>query len=289
MKFFSIKLLIMSVLISQTISGMDNPLDDGEHYHRFGNPQFHAAMKHIGEVAIPDDAEIIDIGCASGNVTAEIASLNPTARVLGIDLKGKRIATAQAKYSDRKNLAFRTLDATKMDYNNKFDRAYSFVTLHWIEDKEAFFANLHTSLKREGEFLLTVGTKKPELETVKAQVFGALFKQNPQWYTTLAKTDLVTGNNAVSRDELESLIKKAGFKDVQITEEISTHNFEDAQELANFFKTFLSDYKGISEFSPEEREKFIQTGAQKWIEAQPDRKIQYMWAQLVARGKKVTP
>ena len=134
-----------------------------------------------------------------------------------------------------------------------------------------------------------MGTKKPELEAVKKQVFGALFKQNPQWYTTLAKTDLVTGNNAVSDDELQTLAHEAGFKDIQITQEVSSHNFEDAQELANFFKTFLSDYKGISEFSPEEREKFIQTGAQKWIEAQPDRKIQYMWAQLVARGKKVTP
>ena len=95
---------------------------------------------------------------------------------------------------------------------------------------------------------------------------------------------MVTANNAVSEDDVRQMAQDAGFKEIQIKEEIEHHDFKDVNELARFFGTFLSGYKDIGALSAETRQELIQTVAKIWVDTVGT--SSYMWANLVVRGKK---
>lgn len=271
--------------ISVVSFSMDHQVWDGAFYDKHSRPQYDAAMQHLKTIPLESWGNITDIGCGSGAITAAIADRVKDQTVVGIDVCPDMIATAEKLHgSKRKNLNFIELDAQNPCFRNAYGGAVSFLTLHWIQDKPAFFASMFKELRPGGKFFLTAGTKNGEIEALKGRFFKVLL-QDPKWQF-LMSTTLVTGNNAISRDELAQMAQEAGFEDVQIEEQIEKHSFASTQELANFFSTFICGYKDIAALSAEKRAEFVSTGSELWTKVCCDGKPSYTWANLVAKGKK---
>ena len=75
---------------------------------------------------------ILDIGCGTGHLTAQIAASGAITR--GVDQSAEMIRQAREKIPD---LRFEVMDAREMTMDESFDAVFSNATLHWIRGARA--------------------------------------------------------------------------------------------------------------------------------------------------------
>jgi tRNA (cmo5U34)-methyltransferase len=103
------------------------------------------------------DLKILDLGCGTGLELDEIFKVNPSVRVMGIDIAGKLLKKLRQKYADRKNQLNLVLsDYFKYDFGkNIFDVALSIYTLHHFsyEHKIGLYKRIYDCLKPAGFYI----------------------------------------------------------------------------------------------------------------------------------------
>jgi trans-aconitate methyltransferase len=97
---------------------------------------------------------ILDLGCGTGALTAEIASRG--AETLGVDRSEEMISRARKKFPA---LKFEVLDARELRFNAEFDAVFSNAVLHWIPEAEQVVAGVAQALKLGGRFVAEFGGK----------------------------------------------------------------------------------------------------------------------------------
>ena len=133
--------------------------------------------KGLVELLAPKTGErILDLGCGTGALTAEIAARG--AEVLGVDRSEEMIAQARKKFP---SLRFEVMDArqlrTKMEgadganefpgsekesdkrNDSRFDAVFSNAVLHWIPEADEVIAGVARVLKPGGRFVAEFGGK----------------------------------------------------------------------------------------------------------------------------------
>ena len=80
---------------------------------------------------------ILDVGCGTGQLTAEIAALG--AFTVGLDASPDMIGQARRNFppAHHPRLSFTLADASRMEFDSKFDAIFSNAALHWVLDTEA--------------------------------------------------------------------------------------------------------------------------------------------------------
>lgn len=100
---------------------------------------------------------ILDLGCGTGLELQEYYSLNPSAKVTGIDLSHGMLSALKNKFSD-KDITLICGSYFDIPFGeNVFDAAVSVESLHHFtkEEKIPLYAKLHAALKDNGYFMLT--------------------------------------------------------------------------------------------------------------------------------------
>jgi len=97
---------------------------------------------------------ILDIGCGTGHLTAEIAASR--AEVVGVDRSPEMIAEARKKFPE---LRFEVKDAKELEFAEEFDAVFSNATLHWIKEPERAVAGITRALRPGGRFVAEFGGK----------------------------------------------------------------------------------------------------------------------------------
>ena len=102
---------------------------------------------------------ILDVGCGTGQLTSEIASLG--AETLGIDASPDMIGQARQNFPSRNRpqLKFALVDAAQMPFDAEFDAVFSNAALHWMLDTEAVVKAIAHALKPFGRLVLECGGK----------------------------------------------------------------------------------------------------------------------------------
>jgi SAM-dependent methyltransferase len=95
---------------------------------------------------------ILDVGCGTGHLTAEIADAG--ARVTGVDRSPAMIDQARANFPA---LEFAVHDACALPYHGEFDAVFSNAALHWVQPPEAAAAAMARALKPGGRLVLELG------------------------------------------------------------------------------------------------------------------------------------
>jgi SAM-dependent methyltransferase len=112
--------------------------------------------KGVVELLSPKAGErILDLGCGTGRLTAEIAATG--ADVIGIDLSPEMISEARAQFRD---VHFEVVDARHMHFERKFDAVFSNAVLHWITQPELVVQAVARALVPGGRFIAEFGGKR---------------------------------------------------------------------------------------------------------------------------------
>jgi trans-aconitate methyltransferase len=124
------------------------------------------------------DERILDLGCGTGQLTAEIAGRG--ARVVGLDSSPEMLGQARQNYPQ---LKFVLADATSFHFEELFDAVFSNAALHWVKDADASVKCIAACLRTGGRFVAEFGGRGNITEVLAAlrAVFGDAAEERCPW------------------------------------------------------------------------------------------------------------
>jgi trans-aconitate 2-methyltransferase len=128
---------------------------DAASYDRVSDPQFGWALEQLERLALLGDEVVLDAGCGSGRVTAELAARLPRGRVYAVDAAPSMVEHARAALGDRATVVCQ--DLVELDLPEPVDAIFSNATFHWIKDHEALFGALSRALAPGGRLVAQCG------------------------------------------------------------------------------------------------------------------------------------
>ncbi|MCY2965599.1 MAG: methyltransferase domain-containing protein [Planctomycetota bacterium] len=107
----------------------------------------------VVELLAPQSGErILDLGCGTGQLTAEIAKSG--ADVVGIDNSAKMLDEARRNHP---GIRFQQGDARTFAVDEPFDALFSNAVLHWVKPPEQAVGRIHAAIKPGGRFVAEFG------------------------------------------------------------------------------------------------------------------------------------
>lgn len=98
---------------------------------------------------------MLDLGCGYG-WHCKYAQTQGAARVLGIDLSARMLGEARKRNADAR-IEYRLCGIEDYEYpENEWDCVVSNLALHYIEDLDGVYRNVHRTLKSDGVFLFNI-------------------------------------------------------------------------------------------------------------------------------------
>jgi trans-aconitate methyltransferase len=136
------------------------------------------------ELLAPQPGErILDLGCGTGHLTAQIAAAG--AEVVGIDKSPGMIEEARKNYP---HLRFELADGADFTFNEPFDAVFSNAALHWMMEPERVVACISRALRPGGRFVAEFGGKgcvRAFIEAVYTAMEAAGYptkRETPFWF-----------------------------------------------------------------------------------------------------------
>ena len=117
-------------------------------YHRLSGPQVSWGKKVLSRLRLRGDEVVLDAGCGTGRLTADLFEVLPHGRVVGIDLSQNMLQSARehllAQYGSRVSLV--AADLLDLPFERAFDGIVSTAAFHWVLDHDRLFLGLHNAL-----------------------------------------------------------------------------------------------------------------------------------------------
>jgi trans-aconitate methyltransferase len=185
------------------------------------------------------DERILDVGCGTGQLTAEIAQSG--AQVTGLDNSPDMLAEARKHFPE---LSFVLGDAASFHFPQPFDAVFSNAALHWVKSADAAVSSIARALVPGGRFVAEFGGKG-NIASVRAALRAVLGpsadEQSPWFYPSIGEY-----SGILERHGLE--VRNASLFDRPT--ELEGENGMD-QWLRMFAQTYLR------QFSPERADEIV--------------------------------
>jgi trans-aconitate 2-methyltransferase len=211
---------------------------DSAAYHRLSGPQFGWALKvldRLQAIGLQGDEDILDAGCGTGRVTAELLRRFPRVHVTAVDASENMVR--EARLTLREFAARATVeqcDLLELQHTSAFDVVFSTAVFHWIKDHERLFAVLFRVLKPGGTLLAQCGGG-PNLKRVRDRIqLLAEAKEFKKYFAGWQRVWEYPGPE-LTRERLE----RAGFVQVSSSLEAAPVAFSVQQEYRDFLTAMI--------------------------------------------------
>jgi trans-aconitate 2-methyltransferase len=124
-------------------------------YDRISDPQFGWALEQLERLPLNGDEVVLDAGCGSGRVTAELLARVPRGRAYAVDVSPSMVEHAREALDGRATVLCQDLVALELP--EPVDVVFSNATFHWIHDHDGLFAAIHRALTPGGRLLAQCG------------------------------------------------------------------------------------------------------------------------------------
>lgn len=134
----------------------------------------------VVELLDPQPEErILDIGCGTGQLTAQIARCG--AHVVGLDSSAEMIREARRNYPE---LEFVIADAERFSMPEPFDAVFSNAALHWVKNASQAAACIASALRPGGRFVAELGGKGniASVQAALRAVLGSAADEQSPWF-----------------------------------------------------------------------------------------------------------
>jgi trans-aconitate 2-methyltransferase len=212
---------------------------DASRYHRVAQPHASWGANVLDRLLLRGDELVLDAGCGSGKVTAQLLERLPHGRVVGADLSPAMLAEARttlAAFDGR--VSFVQANLLEIDRaledDGRVDAIFSTATFHWIDDHQRLFAALHGVVKPGGKLVSQFGGGANLAGFMRAtdSVAG-----RAQYVEHLAGKPL--WRFYYSPEQTSERLRDAGFRDVDAWLEPSPQTFDDAARLGDFARAVV--------------------------------------------------
>ena len=132
------------------------PLDwDANSYTRVAAGVMALGHEVLERTDLRGDEVVLDAGCGSGELTAELAARVPRGRVYAVDGSPRMAELARERLGERATVW--VSDLLELEVPERVDLVFSAATFHWIADHERHFARLRAALKPGGRLVAQCG------------------------------------------------------------------------------------------------------------------------------------
>lgn len=228
---------------------------NSKEYDRLSDPQFGwglKVLKRLAELPLQGNEHVMDAGCGTGRVTAEMAKLFPKGSIVAVDLSRNMLEQAQANLIPGfgARISFANVDLQQLPFNSAFDLVFSTAVFHWVKDHSQLFRSIATALRPDGWLVAQCGGKG-NLDHVRSRVRGlqatppfARFFQN--WTEPWEYADDSTTT---------SRLRAAGFTGIKTWLEDATFSIDSADKYRKFIETVIvrANLKQIDDTKLQER------------------------------------
>jgi trans-aconitate 2-methyltransferase len=225
---------------------------NAERYHQISSPQQAWGRRVLERLALEGSERVLDLGCGTGRVTAEIAARVQRGGVVGVDRSAAMLETAGPwlrEHAPRATLVH--ADGAALPFHRAFDAVFSGATFHWIHDHGALFRSIVQALKPGGRLNAQCGGEG-NLAVLKARAdrlmrqprFAPYFDDwvEPTYYADVAST--------------ERRLAAAGFADINVWVEAAPTTFDGPDEFRQFIG-HVCVREHVARLSREDREAFL--------------------------------
>ena len=177
---------------------------DAETYDAVSDPQFEWGREVVERLDLNGDELVLDAGCGSGRVTAELAKQLPRGRVVAVDGSEAMIAKARERLGER--ASYFVADLNELEVAEPVDLIFSTATFHWILDHDRLFRRLRTAMTPGGRLVAQCGGQGNVAEHTRA-IAGAMAR--PEFAPHFEK--MTSMWNFAAPRETEQRLLAAGF------------------------------------------------------------------------------
>jgi len=205
-------------------------------YHRISGPQVSWGKKVVARVRLRGDETLMDAGCGTGRLTAELLQNLPRGRVVGVDLSVNMLAAARAYLASDFGSRFLLVaaDLQALPFERVFDGIFSTAAFHWVLDHDRLFRSLFRAL-RPGAWLHAQCGGGPNLARLRKRTdeLAATAKYAPCF---AGFREPWTFNDA---ETAAAILSRAGFTAVQTSLEPAPTALEDLPKYSEFVRTVI--------------------------------------------------
>lgn len=209
---------------------------DADTYHRVAEPQVEWARRVLDGIPLGGSERVIDAGCGTGRLTAEVLSRVPAGRVLAVDYSENMLRVARQHLLPRFGTRVSLLrsDLSALSVRSWADLVFSTATFHWIHDHDRLFRSLYAALKPGGRLVAQCGGRGnlSALHHRADRLMAApqYARHFDSWRDPWQFADVPTSKARLSA---------AGFVDVEATLEPAPVRFDDAQAYGEFLRSVI--------------------------------------------------
>ncbi|HEY1270874.1 MAG TPA: class I SAM-dependent methyltransferase, partial [Terriglobales bacterium] len=204
---------------------------DSSAYHRISAPQFAWGLKVLDRVPLGGNETVLDAGCGTGRLTAELLRRLPHARIVAADLSHNMLETAKASLSGSQRVRFVNAHLLQLPFHPVFDGIFSTATFHWISDHSRLFRELLGALRPRGWLVAQCGGG-PNLKRLLDRVWD--LSQSTKYAPHIGGYRY--GWEYSDAETAASRLRSAGFEDIETSLEKAPTRFDDA----TLYREFIS-------------------------------------------------
>jgi trans-aconitate 2-methyltransferase len=132
---------------------------NAESYHRVSGPQTAWGRRVLSRLKVGGDERVIDAGCGTGRLTAELMRMVPQGRLVAIDRSWNMLLTARANLRPEfgTRISYVRVELPLMPFMAWADVVFSTATFHWVRDHATLFREILQSLRPGGRLFAQCG------------------------------------------------------------------------------------------------------------------------------------
>jgi len=206
-------------------------------YHQLSDPQFQWGLKVLERLNLRGDETVLDAGCGTGRVTAELAQRLPQGLVIASDVSENMLAGArehlQPQFNGRVN--YLQADMADLPLENEVDIVFSTAAFHWVKDHDALFRSLFLALKPGGHVVAQCGGG-PNLEIIRARADRLISEDR------VLRSAMVAFENPWTYalpEQTTGRMRRAGFEDAEAWLESTPTTIDDPTRYREFLRTVI--------------------------------------------------
>lgn len=206
-------------------------------YHRLSGPQVSWGKKVLSRLHLRGDESVLDAGCGTGRLTADLLETLPRGRVTGVDLSQNMLQSAREHLSVDFGGRLHLLACDLLDLpfkTHSFDVIVSTAAFHWVLDHDRLFSNLHHVL-RPGGWLEAQFGGGPNIARLRERAKALAASPNFAPYLAGFRDPWLFQD----AESAAATLRRAGFTEIETTVEAAPTILNDAGHYREFVRNII--------------------------------------------------